>query len=282
MDQALIDRIVKLTMDRLLEKMIASAGKQHVLMLFSGAGSGYMAGMQAIQWLSKGEHPLTVVMTASARRVIGEENVRKAGAVRLVGENEWVNTPALVREVDVVLAPTLSMNTAAHLALGLMDSLITTLTLGSLLAGKPVIAVSDGANPFGSGGLVFGERKDTAPALRARMAGHLTALMEYGIQLVKEEDFLFHLVSHLHGAGSSAPFAPQAAHRNGAEPKNQSAQPKVGTSKSVYTTRPGEILTAGDLLMFPPGSTIRLVPGAKLTPLAQEEAHRKELNLVYE
>lgn len=94
MDQPLIDQIVKKTLDLLLEKMIAAAPRQHVLVLFSGAGSGYTVGMQAVQWLAKADHPLTVVLTASARQIIGEENVRKAGAARVISDHEWVNAPS--------------------------------------------------------------------------------------------------------------------------------------------------------------------------------------------
>jgi hypothetical protein len=273
MDQTLIDQIIKRAVDLLLEKMIAAAPKQRVLMLFSGAGTGYVVGLQAIQWLAKAGHPLTVIMTASARHVIGEENVRKAGAVHLIGDNEWVNTPKFVRESDILLLPTLSMNTAAHLALGLMDSLITTLTLGSLLAGKPVIAVCDGANPYGNGGRVFSDSNDTAPRLRARLADNLTALMDYGIQLVAEEAFLFSLVNQLHGATAQAPIA---------QPASIKASPIGAAPKTIFTSSPGEMLTAGELLGYPSGSTIRLAPGTRLTPLAQEAVFRQELKLVYE
>lgn len=289
MDQEQIDQAVKRVLDMLLEKLIATADKQHVLMLFSGAGSGYMVGMQAIEYLAKGAHSLTVVMTASARHVIGEANVlRRSSAVHLIGDNEWVNTPKLVREVDLVLVPTLSMNTAAHLALGLMDSLIATLTLGSLLAGKPVLAVCDGANPYGNGGRVFGESNDPAPVLRAKMADNLTTLMNYGIQLVQEEDFLFRLVNQLYAAGAAAPTpAPAAptkvaAASNGGAQKNGATHTKEPALQPVFTTRPGEIITASELMLFPPGAIIRLSAGAKLTPLAQEAAFRKELKLVYE
>ncbi len=273
MDQLLIDQIVKKVIDLLSEKMIAAAPKHHVLVLFSGAGSGYVVGMQAVQWLAKAGHPLTVVLTASAKQIIGEENVRKAGAAHVIGDNEWVNTPRLVREVDLVLVPTLSMNTAAHLALGLMDSLATTLTLGALLAGKPVLAVCDGANPYGNGGRVFGNTKDTAPLLRAKMADNLTTLMGFGIDLVKEDAFLFGLAKYL----------------NGAAPQTDSPQPLPAKSSSpgtppkiTATAGPGMLLTASDLLAYPPGSTLRLASGARLTPLAQELVGRQRLNLVYE
>jgi hypothetical protein len=285
MDEQLVEKTIKTVVDLLLEKMIAAAPRQRVLMLFSGAGSGYVVGMQAISWLAKAGHPLTVVMTASARHVIGEDKVRQAGAVNLIGDNQWVNTPKLVREIDLVLMPTLSMNTAAHLALGLMDSLIATLTLGSLLAGTPVLAVCDGANPHGHGGQVFTDRSDTAPRLRARWADNLTALMDYGIQLVDEPDFLFRLVNQLMRAEAPAPAAAAAVSPHAPAPLSNGtngAKAHTPPQQPVFTSRPGEILTAGELLMLPPGATVRLVSGAKLTPLAQEAAFRKELKLVYE
>jgi hypothetical protein len=285
MDQALIDQIVKKTVDRLLEKLIAAAPSQRVLMLFSGAGTGYVVGMQAIEWLAKGGHPLTVVMTASARHVIGEENVRKAGAAKLVGDDEWVNTPKLVREVDLVLLPTLSMNTAAHLALGLMDSLIATLTLGSLMAGKPVLAICDGANPYGNGGKVFADRDDTAPVLRAKMADNLTALMGYGIQLVQEDEFLFGVVRNLDSASPvSQPEQIPAQPKNGSSNNHRVAAvvPVHGTAANVFTTRPGQVLTFGDMTAYPDGSTLHLAAGTRLTPLAQEAIFRQGIHVVYE
>jgi hypothetical protein len=271
-DQLLIDQIVKKALDLLLEKMIAAAPKQQVLVLFSGAGTGYVVGMQAVQWLAKADHPLTVILTASARQIVGEENVRKAGAARVIGDHEWVNTPQLVREADLVLMPTLSMNTAAHLALGLMDSLVTTLTLGSLLAGKPVLAVCDGANPYGNGGRVFGDAPDTAPLLRTKLADNLTTLMGFGIHLVKEDAFLLSLAKYLNNAArqTDSPQLPPAGSVLPNTPPN-----------IIATAGPGMLLTASDVLVYPPGSTLRLTSGAKLTPLAQEVAARQRLNLVY-
>jgi hypothetical protein len=271
-DQDLIDQIVKKAVDLVLEKLIASAPKQHVLALFSGAGSGYCVGMQAVQWLAKGGHPLTVVMTASARQIIGEEKIRQAGALRILGDHEWVSVPKLVREVDLVLVPTLSMNTAAHLALGLMDSLVSTLALGSLLAGKPVLAVCDGANPYGNGGRVFGESNEAAPQLRAKLAEHLTTLMDFGVQLVQEETFLMSLANHLHGDKPPARATPSLPAKAGGLKAPLAATPQVGAEK---------LLTATDLLGYPVGATICLAAGAKLTPLAQDVVARQKLNLVY-
>ena len=90
-----------------------------------------------------------------------------------------------------LLGPTmLSMKlTARPLALGLMDSLISqTLALGSLLTSKTRTWPSrSGADPNGNAGLVFRATEMGAPVLRSTLAGHLTTLESYGIELVDEQ-----------------------------------------------------------------------------------------------
>ncbi len=232
-------------------------------MLFSGASTGYLAGMQTIRLLSQAGHPLTVATTDSACRVIGEDHVRQAGAECILTSSQWINTPGLVRESDLVLLPTLSMNTAAHLALGLMDSMFTTLVLGARLADKPVVAICDGANPYGNGGRVFGERNDSAPELRKKLADNLMTLAGFGIELVGEQDFLRTVVTHLVGEQ----LAPQI---------------------SVPATTPdahfiaGRVITVADLARCENGALVRLQSGARLSPLAMETVGRLGLRLVYE
>jgi hypothetical protein len=262
LDQAQIDEIVSRVIAVVAERMITTAAPRRVLMLFSGAGSGYVAGMQAVRLLSAAGHPLTVALSPSARYVITEARVRQAGAEKVIGE-AWVDSPALVGESDLVLIPTLSMNTAAHLALGMMDSLISTLTLGALLAGKPVLAVCDGANPYGNGGKVFGGDGAAAPALRTRMADHLSALMDFGVELVNEGDFLLRLGMRLQPALA----APLPAVSTPARPQSRAL--------------PATVVTAAELQGLAYGAAVNLPAGARLTPLAHEKAHSLGLRLVF-
>jgi hypothetical protein len=263
-EQAQIDKIVAKVVARLQERMFADLPRQQVLILFSGASTGYLAGMDLIRMLAQAGHGLTVFMTASAMHVIGEENVRKAGAQEIFGPDQWVPTPALIRAIDLVVVPTLSMNTAGRLALGLMDSLFSTLVLGALLADKPVIAVCDGADPYGKGGEVFSEQADSAPALRAHMAGNLSTLIDYGINLVPADKFVASVIREMRGdmADPVAAVAPQVQYPGG-----------NGRSK---------FLTVTDLNMVRPGSTLRLPVHSRLTPLAQDYARQQNLNLVFE
>jgi hypothetical protein len=263
MDQALIDEIVAKVVALVRLRMATAVPSQRVLMLFSGASTGYVVGMETIQMLTQANHNLTVFMTASALHVIGEDNVRRAGAQEIIGPQQWVNTPKLVRETDLVLLPTLSMNTAARLALGLMDSLFSTLVLGALLGEKPVIAVCDGADPYGNGGLIFSNTNTGAPALRQTLAGHLSTLIDFGVNLVREEEFVTAVLRQLQPATSQpAPASPARVIQMG-----------MGHAS---------ILTVADLAAYQPGSSLQLPAGTRLTPLAQETAHRQKLRLVWD
>lgn len=262
MDPVLIDQIVAQVVARVRARLIAGAPRRQVLALFSGASTGYVVGMETLRLLTDAGHPVTVGMTASALHVIGEDKVRAAGVAGIIGPDQWVNTPGLVRSTDLVLMPTLSMNTAAHLALGLMDSLFSTLVLGALLAGKPVVAVRDGADPNGNGGLVFSDSRGGAPALRRTMLGHLDTLSDFGIQLVRESEFVPAVIRAIQG-------------------ETPTARPPEGSGSVSFNGRHA-VITDGELAGAQQGSVVRLPAGARLTPLAHDTAQRRGLQLVWE
>jgi hypothetical protein len=270
-EQALIDKIVARVL-ALLRGETVNTSRRSVLLLFSGASTGYVVGMEAIRRLTNADHALTVVMTPAAHEIITPDKVKLAGATKIIGPGEWTDAPGLVRRTDLVLIPTLSMNLAARLALGLMDSLITTLALGSLMAGKAVVAVKDGADPFGNAGRVFGATETAAPLLRQTLAGHLATLAAYGIEMVSEADFLFTMEQRLladaaagQGSAAATPF--------------QASQPAMvaGSNGSKAT-----FVTAQDLQGLPAGSAVRLATGSRLTPQAHDLARRLNLTLMAE
>jgi hypothetical protein len=161
----------------------------------------------------------------------------------------------------MVLIPTLSMNLAAKLALGLFDSLLTTLALGALLAGKPVLAVRDGADPDGCGGRVWGAA-GAAASLRARLTANLKTIESYGIRLVAVDEFVSAVQQHL----SASTTAPAQASAQAAAP----AGPVIAAA----------VITQADIAHLQEGGLLRIPDGSRLTPLAQETANRLRLEVV--
>ncbi len=274
MDEVLLARIVVQVLAMLNIPPFAQPPK-HVLILLSGASSGVAAGRDAVSRLARAGHTVTVVLTPSALALLGEDRVRAAGAHEVILPTTWADAPGLVQQADLVLVPMLSMNTAARLALGLLDNLVSTLVVGALLAGKPVIAIRDGADPDGNAGRVFGAT-GAAPALRARLQANLTALASYGVELVSEDEFAAAIDRHL-AAVQKLP-APAVPGSNGAGPPALAARP----SPPAATRNGAGWITEADLLTMAPGSALQLSPGGRLTPLARETAARLGIRVVHE
>lgn len=258
MDDTLIVQIVLRVLARLNLGPFKVSAKS-VLVIFSGASSGYLAGEEAITWLSQAGHRVTSVLTPSAEAMLGAERSRKAGAHVIIDPHTWADSPGLVRAADLVLLPTLSMNLAAHLALGMLDSLVTTLVIGARLAGKPVVAIRDGADLDGPAGMIFGTGQ-AAPALRAHIQGHLTALASYGIELVSEKDFQMTVERHVSG---------------------QARQVASGMTVLAVPHLSG-VITQADLAPYQTGTTVHLAAGSRVTALAREMAHRLGIKLVFD
>ncbi len=265
MESQQMQEIVNRAVEAVFARLIASAPRRNILMVFTGAGSGYVAGKDAIRLLVEGGHSLKVILSSAAGFLIGAENLRQAGASEIIQAGEWVWTPTLVQESDLILVPTLSMNTAAKLAAGMMDSLTNTIILGGLLAAKPVIAIADGADPFGDGGRVFGGDTTSAPLLRGRIAEHLSTLKAFGIHLVHKEQFLPAVLSCL----MNTPTAKTA------QPATPAAD-KAPASAAISSMW----ITASELSGFERGQNVHIPRGAHLTPLARETAQRLELILI--
>ncbi len=121
-----------------------------------------------------------------------------------------------------------------------MDSLFSTLVLGALLADKPVIAMCDGADPYGNGGLIFSDDFDGSPALRAKMVNNLSTLIDYGVHLVDEERFVPQVIRVMQAGTLQSPSQP--------------ALPMVRLSDNGRSS----ILTESDLFSYQPGTTLHI------------------------
>jgi hypothetical protein len=263
-EQLLIQMVVRvLTM----LKAQPTTPRKRVLVLFGGASAGGQAGLDAIAMLAHDGHAVTAVLTSSAASMLGEGKMRDAGAQQVILPGVFADAPALVKAHDLVLIPTLSMNLAARLALGLFDSLPTTLALGALLAGKPVLAVRDGADPDGSGGRVWAAT-GAAATLRARLSANLKALESYGIRLLTVEEFVPAVQQHLSASYTPPVLAPAAESRSS------------GGAAQAGPVIAAAVITQADIAHLQEGGLLRIPKGSRLTPLAQETANRLRLEVV--
>lgn len=179
MEEALlIERVVEEVWKRLQER------HRRALVLFTGGTIGVEDALSSLAILQEQGWSFTAVVTPGAERALGTERIAGAlpGATILTEENGWPPGP-LLREHRLILVPVLTVNSAAKVAVGIADNLVTTLILEGLLMGKPVLAARDACQIDHPVRTRLGMDRGQ-PALREQLAKNLEKLAAYGIHLL--------------------------------------------------------------------------------------------------
>ena len=162
--------------------------RRQALAIYTGGTIGLEQSLGELQKLQTLNIELTVVLSAAAKEIVGIRRIRDyLGSDTNVITTQSSYPGKLLREVDIILVPVLTQNTAAKLAYTLSDSLVSTLIMQGLMLGKPVIAAINAADPQDSW-RVKGNMGKCPPGLLQALRENLRKVEGYGIQLVQVED----------------------------------------------------------------------------------------------
>lgn len=157
-----------------------AANKQvqpRVLAVFTGGTTGLETALTELQLLQANAE-IIVALSPAAEKIAGAARIReKLGADIALITTQSPYGGDLLADIELVLVPVLTQNTAAKLALTLADTFVTTVILRALLCGKPVLAVPDAADPK----QVQSKAARPAPALVRALQDNLKKLETFGI-----------------------------------------------------------------------------------------------------
>jgi len=193
--------------------------------------------------------PTLLLSHTAARRVDRHRLAETLGSAPALDELSAPSPTKLAWDADLVLVPWLSLNSAAKLATGVCDTLVTAVLMLALLRGIPVLACADELDPDRP---ALGAWARPAPALAAHLRSTLATLRAFGMELVDSE----HLTAAILGAGASAPAVQPAA-----EPVPRPSRRQVITEADVQAAAAA-------------GGLHRLPADGLWTPLAREAMHR--------
>lgn len=160
-----------------------TVGKQvlpKVLAVFTGGTTGVETVLTELKLL-QANADIIVALSPAAENIVGAARIReKLGADIALITAQSPYSGDLLADIELVLVPVLTQNTAAKLALTLADTFVTTVILRALLCGKPVLAVPDAADPK----QVQNKAAKPAPALVRALQDNLKKLETFGIAFV--------------------------------------------------------------------------------------------------
>jgi hypothetical protein len=178
---------------------------------------------------------------------------------------------SLLQDVKVVAVPALTRNTAAKVANTCFDGLGAQIILEALMAGIPVVAARDAADPASPGWKTLG-RGSPSPGLARVLKENLDRLEALGVMLVQAGEIGQALSKLVNVAGK-----PQTA---GAE--NTETAAAVQSDPGVRHDHGGRQLVSSQEVMAAAAgpAVIHLLPGAIVTPLARDLAAQEKVRLM--
>ncbi|MFL0365152.1 flavoprotein [Bacillus sp. PK3_68] len=155
---------------------------------FTGGAYGFQEAIEQMKNLLKEEWELNILLSNSAEYVLTPRLIKEElGLSNVHVEHEVKSLKPYYEGVSTLIFPTLTLNTAVKISLGVADNLATNLASHAIMKGLPIIAARDGCdlrNPIRE---ELGLHK-APPAYVDQIEGHLHALEDYGFKLIEAKN----------------------------------------------------------------------------------------------
>ncbi len=255
--EELLNNIVEEVLRRLQKKL------KKATVLFTGGSYGFPDALEQLKLLQADDWDLNILLSNHAEYVLTPQLIREQlGNAKVYVEKDVMELSPFYGEVSALIVPTLTLNTAAKIALGIADNMATNLASHMLMSGIPVIAAKDACDMQNPIRAQLGLDK-ASQTYDAKMGEHLSTLESYGVKLVKAKE-LYETVQRI-----VFPFSNQAK-----------AVP--APAKKIYDFKK-KVLTRNDVIEAKQKERILRIPQTTiLSPLAFETAKEFGVEIIQE
>lgn len=277
-EESIIDYIV----EKVVEKIINISKRG--LILFTGATIGYSQSIESINKLKRDGWEFDVVMSKSAQEVITVDLVKKAiGISNIITNEDGSVIKELLQRNNVIVIPTLTINSAAKIANCISDTLVTNIVSKALMSGKPIVASINGCCPDNKERReIYGD--NLSDFHKKRLSNNLEILKSYNIKLSSSENLYKNVNKILlksFNLYKSNKFIKEVYVSNGDKVVSSNAEPKtVDDISSIRLNK--KILSRKDIWDNKKFSTIFVKQNTLITDLARDEAQRLNITLTKE
>jgi hypothetical protein len=161
------------------------ARSKKALVIFTGAAIGFQESISQLNALQAEGWNLRILLSNSAEYVLTPQLIKKQLNVEEVYlEREVKGLKPLYGDVGQLIIPTLTLNSAVKIALGIADTITTNVIAHGIMEGIPIIAARDGCDLKNPIRLQVGMDR-TPTAYLATMETYLNTIESYGVRLVE-------------------------------------------------------------------------------------------------
>lgn len=268
MGESLNDVTTRAVREAIRRRVVSLRNRQRAaLVVFTGAKIGCVEAVDSLSKLRGTGYQFKVLLSSAAAETLDVDAIDRL----LLPEEMWVaRSPVppevLARDAGIIIVPTLTANTCAHVISLQTDTYAQRAIVEGLMLGRSVVCAIDGCCPDNAHRIELGFNPQEA--LAQRMRDNRDALRSYGVTPT---------IAARIGDKVLSVQERELRVALGLEPANEVAF--VGaprTSAPVF----GKVLGAGFVRSLAPGSRIEVPAGAIVTQLAREVARASDISLI--
>lgn len=265
---ALIEYIVNKVIEKLEQR------QKTTLVLFTGASIGFRQAIESLNKLQQNGWQFKVVISKAAEDVLTEDLIKKSLNIEsVIKEDDKPDIKELLDQNNLIIIPSLTINTASKIANCISDTLITNIVSKAMMSGKKIIASLNACC------IENEERKsiygdNVSLAYKNKLKNNLETIKSYEIELTTSEN-LFYKVEK---------YSKKNLNTNNLVINNQSKDNKKTIDlkqpqdkNSLYIKLDKKVISRADVYENRGYNYIFVDKGSLITDLAKEEA--KKLNL---
>ena len=186
LENGLLDMLIQKIVDEVI-KRIKNQPKKAVV-FFTGATIGFKESMDSLLKLQKDGWQLKVVLSDDGMKVLNPAAIQKELSLDVIYHSGNIKSQKeLYGSADMFVIATMSVNTAAKLAVGITDTVLLSLINHGFMAGTPVVAAVNACNPDDPQRASLGMGK-SSPKYREMLINNIETLREFGMKLVSGKD----------------------------------------------------------------------------------------------
>ena len=260
---ALIEYIVNKVIEKLEQR------QKTTLVLFTGASIGFRQSIESLNKLQQNGWQFKVVISKAAEDVLTEDLIKKSLNIEsVIKEDDKPDIKELLDQNNLIIIPSLTINTASKIANCISDTLITNIVSKAMMSGKKIIASLNACC------IENEERKsiygdNVSLAYKNKLKNNLETIKSYEIELTTSEN-LFYKVEK---------YSKKNLNTNNQSKDNKKTidlkQPQ--DKNSLYIKLDKKVISRADVYENRGYNYIFVDKGSLITDLAKEEA--KKLNL---
>lgn len=186
LESGLLDILIQKIVDEVVRR-IKNQPKKAVV-FFTGATIGFDESMDSLLKLQKDGWQLKVVLSDDGMKVLDPLAIQKELSLDVIYHSGNIKSQKeLYGSADLFVMATMSVNTAAKLAVGITDTVLLSLVNHGFMAGTPVVAAINACDPDDPQRATLGMGK-SSPKYREMLNNNIKTLRDFGMKLVSGKD----------------------------------------------------------------------------------------------